>query len=56
MLISAELATATIEMNGKMSLIGMSGAPRSTTSVSGVSLAASSPTGTRATAQIDTST
>ena len=56
MLISAELATATIEMNGKMSPIGTSGAPRSTTRVSGVSLAASSPTGTSATAQIETST
>ena len=49
MLISAEFATANIEMNGSRSLIGTPGAAVSTTVTSGVSLSASTPTGTRAT-------
>src|SRR5450759_1760656 len=54
MLIRAVLATANMEMIGSKVPIGMPGAPRLTTTVRGVSLAASSPTGTTATAQIDT--
>ncbi len=56
MLISAVLATANIEMNGSRSAMGKSGAAVCTTVTSGVSLPASSPIGTTATAQIDTST
>ena len=56
MLINAELATANIEMNGRMSPIGRPGAPALTTSTSGVSLSASVPTGTRATEAMDTRT
>ncbi|CAM4082833.1 hypothetical protein ACMU6081_26580 [Achromobacter mucicolens] len=56
MLMSAEFATANIEMIGMMYSTGRSGAARLTTSTSGVLLLASSPTGTSATAQMDTST
>ena len=56
MLIRAELATANIEITGMMYSTGRPGAARLTTSTSGVLLLASSPTGTSATAQIDTST
>ena len=56
MLISAELATANIEMNGMMLPIGSPGAPIATTSTSGVSLAASVPTGTSATDATETRT
>ncbi|MNJ77839.1 hypothetical protein D3C77_754380 [compost metagenome] len=49
-------ATANIEMMGMMYSTGSPGAARLTTSTSGVLLLASSPTGTSATAQIDTST
>ena len=51
MLISAELATANSEMNGRNCSTGMPGAPVSTTVTSGVSLSARTPTGTRATEQ-----
>ena len=54
MLMRAEFATANIEMKGNRSLIGTFGAARSTTVTSGVSLEASSPTGTMATAHSDT--
>jgi hypothetical protein len=43
-------------MKGSTASAGMPGAPARTTSTSGVSLAASGPTGTRATEQIATST
>ena len=58
MLISAELATANIPMNGKMVSNGRSGAPAATTWVSADPFSGSvrSPTGTRATAEIDTRT
>ena len=56
MLISAELATANIAMNGITLSIGKSGSPAETTLVSGVSPSPSSATGTRATAKIATST
>ena len=57
MLISAELATANIEMNGKIAPIGRFGAPVCTTSSSGVAPSFdNSPGGTNATADIDTST
>ncbi|MNV48977.1 hypothetical protein D3C71_1409090 [compost metagenome] len=56
MLISAEFATANIEITGMMYSTGKSGAARLTTSTSGVELLANSPTGTSATAHIDTST
>ena len=56
MLINAELATANIEMNGRMLSIGRPGAPALTTSTSGVSLSASTPTGTSATEAMETST
>ena len=51
MLISAEFATANIEMNGRIVAAGMPGAAACTTLTRGVSLSASSPTGTRATEQ-----
>ena len=54
MLISAVFDTANMVMNGKISSMGSPGAPAFTTSTSGVSLACSSPTGTSATATIDT--
>jgi hypothetical protein len=54
MLISAVLDTANNVMNGRMLSIGSPGAPAFTTSTRGVSLASSSPTGTSATATIDT--
>lgn len=56
MLIRALLATAKSEMKGRSVEIGKSGAAASTTVTSGVSLPASSPTGTIATASVDTST
>ncbi|CAM5719321.1 hypothetical protein SHIRM173S_01212 [Streptomyces hirsutus] len=56
MLISAELATANMEMNGSKSAMGKSGAAVCTTVANGVSLEASRPTGTTATAQTDTRT
>ena len=56
MLISAELATANIAMNGISLSIGKSGTPAETTLVRGVSPSPSSPIGTRATATIATST
>src|SRR5687768_7799598 len=56
MLISAVLDTANMEMKGRMSSIGRPGAPALTTSTSGVSLSASTPTGTSATATIATTT
>ena len=43
MLISAELATANIAMNGKTLSTGKSGSPAATTLVSGVSPSPSSP-------------
>ncbi len=58
MLISAELATANMPMNGKIVSKGRPGAPAATTWVSAEPLSASvrSPTGTSATALIETST
>ncbi len=56
MLISAELATADIAMNGISLSIGKSGRPAETTFVSGVSPSPSWSTGTRATAKMATST
>jgi hypothetical protein len=46
---SAELATANMEMKGSRVLIGTPGAAVSTTVTNGVSLAPRSPTGTMAT-------
>ena len=54
MLINAELATANMAISGKMSPIGMLGAPASTTLVSGASPWPSSPGGTSAMAVIET--
>ena len=54
MLINAELATANMAISGKMSPIGMLGAPACTTLVSGASPSPSSPGGTSAMAVIDT--
>ncbi len=58
MLIRAELATANIPMNGKILSNGMSGAPAATTWISAESApsAVRSPTGTSATAVIETRT
>jgi hypothetical protein len=56
MLISAEFATANIEMNGRMSPIGRPGAPALTTATSGVSDSARVPTGTSATDATETRT
>ena len=58
MLISAEFATANMPMNGKILSNGSPGAPARTTWVSAEPFAVStrSPTGTSATAQIETST
>ena len=55
-LISAEFATANIVMNGKITSIGIPGAPSRTTSSSGVSLSVSTPIGTAATVTMETST
>ncbi len=54
MLISAVLATANIEMKGRICSIGRPGAPALTTSTSGVSLASRVPIGTSATATMAT--
>lgn len=56
MLSRAPLATATMEMNGRTRLIGKSGAAVCTTVTRGVSLPASSPTGTTATASTEMTT
>ena len=56
MLIKAELATANIEISGKIWSTGRLGAPAATTLSSGASPSPSSPGGTSATAEMDTRT